>query len=228
MREGSRLESLLSLCPRYVVVPPNPPDGIAFCLAGNIQDWEHMFELHDGISNCKPGIWKAEVKYIEGAERGDCDREGCLRWVADLNDETELDFTIAPDEWQAWEQMFKDKFDDAVKWDEDIAWTHAGTYFNDGGTFNIISTAYLTREAAVMIQEGDNLEEMDDDEWGCYLETIANNEEPINEEDMVRNEDFTLGGFHCKFQLVNWQTYILYAYNTMYRHPQQREMDRWY
>ncbi|KAL6900027.1 hypothetical protein GGI43DRAFT_384205 [Trichoderma evansii] len=132
MADGSRLKGLLSICPRYIIVPPNPPGGIAFCLAGNIQDWEHMFEWHDGISNCKPGIWKAEVKAIEGAERGFNDREACLRWVAELNDETELDFTITPDEWQAWEQMFKDKFNDAVEWDEGITWKFAGTFDNKG------------------------------------------------------------------------------------------------
>ncbi|KAL6900026.1 hypothetical protein GGI43DRAFT_384204 [Trichoderma evansii] len=61
-----------------------------------------------------------------------------------------------------------------------------------------------------MIQEGrkpkkqeiDDDEEESHDEWGSYLETIANNEEPVNREDMTRNEDFTLGGFHFSLDSV--------------------------
>ncbi|KAM0254622.1 hypothetical protein ACHAQJ_006589 [Trichoderma viride] len=196
--EGDRLDSLLSLCPRYIVVPSNPPDGIAFAMAGNSQEREHLTDLHSGISNCKPGIWKAEVKLIAGAELGDADREACLRWVADLDESTQLDFRMTLDEWQAWEQMFKDRFDDLVEWDEGIAWKHAGTYYDDGGLFNVISMAYLTREAAVMILEGADPEEeeIDEGEYGGYLETITLNDNFSNSEDSDRNEGFTLGGLH--------------------------------
>ncbi|PTB44806.1 hypothetical protein M441DRAFT_86126 [Trichoderma asperellum CBS 433.97] len=197
--EGDRLRSLLSLCPRYVVVPPNPPDGIAFALTGNAQIWDHLTDLHSGISNCKPGIWKAEVKLVEGAEFGNCDTEACLRWVADLDEETELDFSISLDEWQGWDQMLKDRFDDSVvEWDEGIAWKHAGTYYDDGGLFNVISMAYLTREAAHMVIEGRDHEEleMDDDEYSGYLEHVTLNDSPIDEEDSLRNAGFTFGGLH--------------------------------
>lgn len=212
--EGDRLRSLLSLCPRYVVVPPNPPDGIAFALTGNAQIWDHLTDLHSGISNCKPGIWKAEVKLVEGAEFGNCDTEACLRWVADLDEETELDFSISLDEWQGWDQMLKDRFDDSVvEWDEGIAWKHAGTYYDDGGLFNVISMAYLTREAAHMVIEGRDHEEleMDDDEYSGYLEHVTLNDSPIDEEDSLRNAGFTFGGLHCKFQLFNKPTFCMHV-----------------
>ncbi|KAL6900029.1 hypothetical protein GGI43DRAFT_406137 [Trichoderma evansii] len=197
--EGDRLRSLLSLCPRYVVVPPNPPDGIAFALAGNSQEWDHLTDLHSGISNCKPGIWKGEMKLIEGAELGNCDREACLRWVADLDEETDLDFSISLNEWQAWEQMFKDRFDDAdaVQWGEGTSWKHAGTYYDDGGLLNVISMAYLTREAAHMVLEGRDYEEqeIDDDEYAGYLEMITLNDN-LRGDDWDRNPGFTFGGLH--------------------------------
>lgn len=196
--EGDRLQSLLSLCPRYVVVPPNPPDGIAFALAGNSQEWDHLTDLHSGISNCKPGVWKAGVEVVGGAGFGSCDTGACLRWVADLDEETELDFGISLNEWQAWEQMFKDRFDDsAAGWDEGLAWKHAGTYYDDGGLFNVISMAYLTREAAAMVMEGRGAgeEDIDEDEWAGYLEMITLNDN-LGGEDCERNSGFTFGGLH--------------------------------
>ncbi|KAL7918433.1 hypothetical protein ACQKWADRAFT_323777 [Trichoderma austrokoningii] len=197
--EGNRLKGLLSLCPRYVVVPPNSPDGISFALTGNAQEWEHLTYLHMGISNCKPGVWKAEVQTVEGAEPGNCDQEACLRWVADLDEETELDFSISLDEWQAWDQMLKDRFDNsAAGWDEGLAWKHAGTYYDDGGLMNVLSMAYLTHEAAAMVMEGKGAgeEAIDEDEWGYYLESITLNDSPANTEDEIRNLGFTFGGLH--------------------------------
>lgn len=210
-KEGNRLKSLMSLCPRYVVVPPNPPDGIAFALAGNSQRWGHLTELHSGISNCKPGVWKAEMKLIEGAEFGNCDREACLRWVADLDEETELDFSISLAEWQAWDQMLKDRFDDSVTgWDEGLAWKHAGTYYDDGGLFNVLSMAYLTREAAAMVLKGKGATEQDIDEgkWGGYLEWITLNDS-VNRADRIRNSGFTFGGLHCKSHFSTNRRFVL-------------------
>ncbi|KAK0763592.1 hypothetical protein N5P37_002969 [Trichoderma harzianum] len=191
--EGDRLSSLLSLCPRYVIVPANPPDGIAFAMTGNSQEWEHLTYQHSGISNCKPGIWKAEVRKVPGMELGNADFEACLRWVADLDENTELDFAISLDAWQAWEQMFKDQFDDSVEWGEGVTWKHGGTYYDDGGLFNVISTAYLTTDAAAAITEGEYTE---DDGYDGYLEMITLNDNPINAEDRIRNYGFTLGGLH--------------------------------
>lgn len=200
--EGDRLSSLLSLCPRYIAVPPNPPDGISFFLTGQAQEWDHLTYQHSGIQNCKPGIWKAEVKLVPGANLGDADREAVLRWVADWNDSTELDFSSSLNEWQAWEQMFKDRFDESVEWDEGIAWKHAGTYYDDGGLFNVISAAYFTREAAAMIEKGGDVEaydDDDDDEYAGFLEMVTLNDSELDQEDLLRNEGFTLGGLHCKF-----------------------------
>ncbi|RFU81153.1 hypothetical protein TARUN_1062 [Trichoderma arundinaceum] len=196
--EGDRLSGLMSLCPRYIVVSPNPPDGISFAMTGQSQDWDQLTYWHSGIQNCKPGIWKAEMKVIPGAEVGNANQEACLRWVEDLNDGNKLDFGISLDEWQAWEQGFKDRFDESVKWDEGVAWKHAGTYYDDGGIFAVLSTAYLTREAAHLIEQGSDPEEeeIDDDEYAGYLETITLNDNPISQADMIRNEGFTLGGLH--------------------------------
>ncbi|KAL7948132.1 hypothetical protein V8C42DRAFT_316780 [Trichoderma barbatum] len=191
--DGDRLAGLLSLCPRYVVVPANPPDGIAFTLTGHCSEWDQLTYQHSGISNCKPGVWRAEMREIPGAELGDADCEACLRWVAELDESTELDFAISLDEWQAWEQMFKDRFDDSVEWDQGIAWKHGGTYYDDGGIFNVISTAYLTREAAAMVSEE---EYGDDDGYNGYIEMITLNDNPMNEEDCKRNSGFTFGGLH--------------------------------
>ncbi|KAL7916590.1 hypothetical protein GGI35DRAFT_473863 [Trichoderma velutinum] len=191
--EGDRLYSLLSLCPRYVIVPENPPDGIAFAMTGHGQEWEHLTDQHSGISNCKPGIWKAEVRQVPGRELGNADHEACLRWVADLDENTELDFAISLDAWQAWEQMFKDQFDDSVQWGEGVTWKHGGTYYDDGGLFNVISMAYLTADAAATITEGEYTE---DDGYDGYIEMITLNDNPINAEDRMRNYGFTLGGLH--------------------------------
>ncbi|KAL7928582.1 hypothetical protein V8C35DRAFT_317915 [Trichoderma chlorosporum] len=188
--EGDRLARLLSLCPRYVVVPANPPDGIAFALTGQCQEWDHVTYQHSGISNCKPGVWKAEVRTLPGAELGDADREACLRWVADLDESTELDFAVSLNEWQAWEQMFKDRFDDSVQWGEGVTWKHGGTYYDDGGLFNVISTAYLTLEAAAKV-DGDEYTE--DDGYDGYLEMITLNDSLMDNE---RNSGFTFGGLH--------------------------------
>ncbi|QYS92898.1 hypothetical protein H0G86_000289 [Trichoderma simmonsii] len=187
--EGDRLSSLLSLCPRYVIVPANPPDGIAFALTGHCQEWEHLTYQHEGISNCKPGIWKAEVRKVPGMKLGDADLEACLRWVADLDENTELDFAISLDAWQAWEQMFKDQFDDFVQWGEGVTWKHGGTYYDDGGLFNVISTAYLTADAAATITGGKYTD------WGYdgYLEIITLND---NEGNDIRNYGFNWGGLH--------------------------------
>jgi hypothetical protein len=98
--------------------------------------------------------------------------------------------------------MLKDRFDDsAAGWDEGLAWKHAGTYYDDGGLFNVLSMAYLTREAAAMVMEGRGAgeEDIDEDEWGGYLETISLNEH-FGGEDRVRNMGFTFGGLHCKLQ----------------------------
>ncbi|KAK4070995.1 uncharacterized protein Triagg1_6362 [Trichoderma aggressivum f. europaeum] len=191
--EGDRLSSLLSLCPRYVIVPANPPDGIAFAMTGHGQEWEHLTYQHSGISNCKPGIWKAEVRNVPGSELGNADFEACLRWVADLDDNTQLDFAVSLDAWQAWEQMFKDQFDDSVNWGEGVTWKHGGSYYDDGGLFNVISTAYLTTDAAATITGGEYTE---DDGYEGYLEMVTLNDNPINAEDRIRNYGFTLGGLH--------------------------------
>ncbi|KAH0497566.1 hypothetical protein TgHK011_004863 [Trichoderma gracile] len=190
--EGDRLASLLSLCPRYIVVPPNPPDGIAFAMTGHCPDSDQLTYWHSGISNCKPGIWKAEIKRVPGAQHGDADYEACLRWVADLDEDTELDFGASLDEWQAWEQMFKDRFDESIEWDDGVTWKHGGTYYDDGGILNVVSTAYLNHEAAAKVL-GDDYNE---DIYDSYLEMITLNDNPINEEDCQRNYGFTLGGLH--------------------------------
>jgi hypothetical protein len=57
-----------------------------------------------------------------------------------------------------------------------------------------------------MIREGGNAEEeeIDDDEYGGYLETITLSEH-WGSVDEIPNEGFTLGGLHCKFQSLNGQ-----------------------
>lgn len=189
VEEGDRLARLLSQCPRYIVVPPNPPDGIAFAMTGDCQDWDQLTYWHSGIYNCKPGVWKAEIKTIPGAQHGDADYEACLRWVADTDEDTELDFGASLDTWRVWERLFKDRFDESVEWDDGITWKHGGTYYDDGGIFNVISTAYLTREAAAKVL-GDDYNE---DEYDGYLEMVTLNDNPINED-----YGFTLGGLHCR------------------------------
>lgn len=201
--EGDRLENLMNLSPRYVIVPLIPRMELLFFLAGSAYSWNSLTRQHSGISNCKPGIWKVEVKTIPGAGINDCPMEACIRWVADLDEDTKLDFTMTSNEWKAREQMLTDRFDNSiVEWEEGVVWKHVGSYYHYGGLLNVISSAYFTPEAVQMIMEGCDHEEWDDgsEDYEFYLaRTTSMDVHLIPTENSDRNEGFTFGGLHCKF-----------------------------
>jgi hypothetical protein len=197
-----RLFDLLRLCPRHIIVPASPPEGIAFAMVGGLQSFDDLTHWHSGITNCKPGIWRAEAKVIHGAEPGTVDREACLRWVGELDESTGLDFGARLEEWEAWERKmenFKDK-NEAGKWDEDVVWKSAKSFFDDGGVFTIVSTEYLTRRSAAAVLLGGDVGEegIDDEQWSGYIETVALNELP---DQLYPIWDFAFGGLNCESQL---------------------------
>ncbi|KAK5999169.1 hypothetical protein PT974_01559 [Cladobotryum mycophilum] len=217
MPDGSlrdNLSELLTICPRYIIVPPNPPEGINFALCGQLQSFDDLTDLHNGISNCKPGIWKAEHKNIPGVDFPDPTSEACLRWVGELDESTDVDFGTSLEEWKSWDQKLKARFDAATevrKLEQDLTWKLDGTYFNDGGVFATVSTAYLTREAAEAIL-GDSLDdEFDDDEYVGFLERTTLNDAASDPEEIERNSGFTLGGLHFNQDEIGGPPYIAVA-----------------
>lgn len=102
---------------------------------------------------------------------------------------------MTSNEWKDREQMFKDRFDDSiVEWEEGIVWKHAGSYYDDGGVLNVLSSAYFTPEAVQMIMEGCNHEEWDDgsEDYEFYLDSATSSI-------FWNRDEFTIGGLHRKF-----------------------------
>jgi hypothetical protein len=201
-----RLYDLIRLCPRHIIVRASPPESVAFAIVGELESFDQLTKWHSGIMNCKPGIWRAEAKVIPDADAVpgvDVDLEACLRWVGELDESTELDLGAPLEEWEAWERKME-KFggkNETGNWDEDVVWKKSARhYYNYMGSYNIISTEYLTRKSAAAVLLGGDAgeEEIDDGQWSCYMGIIAENELPDR---MYPISATAVGGLHCESRL---------------------------
>lgn len=114
--------------------------------------------------------------------------ECILRWV----EPGTIDLCKPVEEWEKYERETREK-DAAVKASgivpKGTKWRKAGSYYDDGGVCSVISTEYLSLDAAKKIF-GD-----DDVEYGYYTETLT-----LNGWEMGAgvNDRFTIGGMNCK------------------------------
>ncbi len=171
---------------------------------------------HSGIENCKPGIWKAIAKETpEELKSSGIILEGCLQWVADLDETTNLDLASSVKTWKEWDLKLREKFGEdgvAEPLSKAMVWKEAESYFDDGGLFNVLSAEYVTEKGfrkLVYGQKGgdrgddedeededeeEEEEEEDDEDLGGYLEPVTLKDWDYDAE----NGAFTLGGFHCE------------------------------
>jgi hypothetical protein len=206
--EGERFNRIMALTPRRFHISATPPfaapynDSLVLC--GHVNDDEDDGSIfshqRSGIKNCKPGIWTSrklpvsEAFRLDNYNAEDGEFEALLYWVAD----GEIDISQPVEEWKAYEEATRES-DTAVNLEtlfpKGTEWKRSGSYFDDGGTFSIISTDYLSRDAASKVTgiEADS----DELDLGHYFETLTLHgwEAPPGD----KNGDFTLGGMNCMF-----------------------------
>ncbi|KAH8817247.1 hypothetical protein F5884DRAFT_246196 [Xylogone sp. PMI_703] len=197
----SRFRDILNLGPVRFYVSPEPHFNGGLALLGheNADSAETMVaesSNFEAIPNCKPGIWTSRTRKVE--EKYGADMECIVYWIAD----GEIDFAQSVDDWKKYEEETREK-DGSIKLSQIVPkgtkWRKAGSYYDDGGVCNVISTVYLTEEAARKIMFGkgeeDEEEEQEELDYGYYLESLTlgyqDNERLIAHK---RNENCTLGG----------------------------------
>jgi len=118
--------------------------------------------------------------------------ECILRWV----EAGTIDISQPVKDWEAYEKETREK-DLEVKMSEIVPkgtkWRKAGSYYDDGGVCSVISTEYLTKDAAKKIMFGAEGEEEEID-FGFYTETLTLNGWEMS---AGANERFTIGGMNC-------------------------------
>lgn len=185
-----RLDTLLRIAPRRFHISENPPFGVGLVLCGHVNEdedveGEQFFRQHNGIQNCKPGIW-ASVERDTGRSVESCPVEYILYWV----EPGTIDISQPVADWKAYEdttrQLDERNVEDTLK---HLYWKPHDTYYDDGGMCCIISTEYLTLDAAKRVQLGSVNAEGEID-FGSYLESLTLNCE--------ENSVFTLGGINGK------------------------------
>lgn len=217
-----RFKEIQNLGPVRFYVSPEQPFGGGLALLGNenTDSAEEMVSTSsnfDVIPNCKPGIWTSRVRKIEPQKEGYPDTECIVYWVAD----GAIDLAQPVSEWKKYEEETRDK-DAAVKLSQIVPkgtkWRRAGSYYDDGGNCNIISTEYLREETARNIMFGDKKWEIGEDEqdeeddgesedeeldYGYYIESLtlgySDNETLIAN---GHNEYATLGGMNFLQDIV--------------------------
>ena len=191
-----RFDRLRKLCPRRFHISENHPFGVGLVLCCHVneeddEDGQQFFTQHDGIRNCKPGIWTSMRRPVTNVSQGDQRSEYILRWVGPGT----IDISQPVEEWEAYEKATREA-DAAVKLSQIVPkgtkWRRAGSYFSDDGVCAIISTEYLTKEASETIMG----EEAGTKDYGSYLELLTLNgteawETPVN-------AGFTIGGVDCE------------------------------
>jgi hypothetical protein len=208
--EQDRFSRIMALTPRRFHVSRSPPfaapynDSLVLC--GHVNDddeagGEIFGRQCEGIKNCKPGIWTSRKLPVSDAFKldnfatEDGGFEALLYWVAD----GEIDMSQSVEAWESYEAATL-KRDAAVDLEtlfpKSTKWKRSGSYYDDGGTCSVISTEYLTRDAASKVMGI----AVDDEELdlGYYYETLT-----LNGWDGSGKADFTLGGMNCmSFELV--------------------------
>jgi hypothetical protein len=194
-----RLKRLTALTPRRFHITTNSPYGVGLVLCGHVNDEEiddigsQFFTQRDGIKNCKPGIWTSMAREV--GEPGDNFSLECiLRWVAPGT----INMAQSVEKWEEYEKETREK-DLEVRMSEIVPkgtkWRRAGSYYDDGGVCSVISTEYLTMDAAKKIMFGTG-EEEEEVNFGFYTETLTLNGWEMG---AGENERFTIGGMNCKF-----------------------------
>ncbi|KAI5460297.1 hypothetical protein BGZ63DRAFT_424812 [Mariannaea sp. PMI_226] len=208
-----RFDQIMEISPRRFHITASPPYGVGIVFCGQVQtEEESLDELttqRDGIVNCKPGIWRSAVKEVppygtSPPELGPY-LECYLYWVCD----GAIDLAQPVDEWETYDKESRES-DATVNLDsilpKGVKWTRAGSYYDDGGACNVLSTEYLTKDAAkkVMFEDSEEEEELD---FEYYLATIT-----LNYQDgKVENSGFTLGGMSFGQDGVGGPPYISVA-----------------
>jgi hypothetical protein len=191
----NRLDALLRLVPRRFHISSNPPFGLGLVISGEITI-DDEFDESDGIKNCKPGIWtsvRRNGRHV-GLPHMDFSKEFILYWV----EAGTFDISQSVADWHAYENATRHM--DEEKADAQLAkfeWIPYSSHCSDDGICAVISTEYLTQEAARRVQFGsDNTAGSDDPEdYSFYLDMVSRNvlESPI------RSEGFTIGGLSCMY-----------------------------
>ena len=190
----NRINRIRALTPRRFHISENPPFGAGLVLCGHLNanddSGAQFFLRHDGIRNCKPGIWTSVAVDVPDSEQGMM--ECILRWVAPGS----IDLGQDVEEWAKYEA--ETRKGDLAAWEEGKGvegikgeWREDGQYYDDGGICCVISTDYLTREALKEIvgKEGEK------GGYGGYVETLT-----LSIFDGPKgNEMFCIGGMCCKF-----------------------------
>ncbi|KAH8820771.1 hypothetical protein F5884DRAFT_745116 [Xylogone sp. PMI_703] len=194
----ARFRDILALGPVRFYISPKRHFGGDLALLGVENSNSEKMVAHSPnfqvIPNCKPGIWTSRTRKLKEQKDGEDlgDLECILYWIAD----GEINLAQSVDDWKKYEEETRDK-DVSVKLSQivpkDTKWRKAGSYYDDGGICNIISTVYLTEEAAKKIMfEG---EEEKDLNYTYYVESLTlgyrDNDYIISH---ARNWNCTLGG----------------------------------
>ena len=143
------------------------------------------------ITNCKPGIWTSRRRKLAS---GRC--EFIFYWVAPGT----IDLNQSVDDWKRDEEETREK-DSMVKLSQIVPkgtrWRRTRDYLDSGGILNILSTEYMTPEAARSIIYGDSKAGRELN-YGQYLETLT----LAFSRRKANNEMFTLGGISCKITFI--------------------------
>lgn len=194
--QTTRFDRLLALMPRRFHISTNPPFGVGLVLCGQVndndddEDGSQFQAQRDGIANCKPGIWTSMTREVpkDNPDALDGGLECILRWV----EPGTIDISQSVEKWEAYEKRTRG-IDVEVKLSQIVPkgtkWRRAGGYFSDDGLCNIISTEYLTHEAAKAIQFGPE-DEVDEEFGGYYDQITLQGLEPT----LDANQHFTIGG----------------------------------
>jgi hypothetical protein len=203
MVEGieDRLDRIFKLTPRRFHISDNPPFGVGLVLCGQVngdaEDSEQFFLQHGGIPNCKPGIWTSMRRRVPNPFKDDTHTEygvECiLRWV----EPGTIDISQPVEEWEAYEKATRDA-DAQVRPSQFVpqgtSWRRTGKYFDDGGVCTVVSTEYLTAEAAEKMNSGED----EDFSYDGYIEQLSLHGVDGGDAD---NQGFTIGGMNCALAL---------------------------
>jgi hypothetical protein len=201
-QELDRFDRIMKLTPRRFHISASPPFAApydnSFVLCGQVNgdedDGSIFGNQRDGIRNCKPGIWTSRTLPVSDAFKlenfnpEDGEFEALLYWVT----EGTVDLSQSVEDWEAYEASTAES-DAAVPlktlFPKGTQWKRSGSYYDDGGVLAIISTDYLSRDAASKIMGVETEDEECD--LGYYYDTLT-----------YDHDCFTLGGMSCTFPLT--------------------------
>jgi hypothetical protein len=217
-----RLNSLMALSPRRFHISANPPFGLGIVICSHMTEDDDSIDQftfnHEGIANCKPGIWRSFFRTVhapEGQWSYPYEPTECIvHWVANGT----IDLTQSVKDWLAYDMAAREK-DATIDLENTvlrgIEWENKGTFSDDGGICAVLSTEYLTKEAAAKLMIGGKEDESEDEDEDVDEREGEGGDEEEEEEEEVKfgyyletvtlsyglreNRYFTLGGMSCMF-----------------------------